>query len=260
MTALPSTTVVRVAALADGTHARHGFFTRNASVGETHGEANCAYRTPEETARVTAARARCTAAVQAQILVTVKQRHTADVVVVDEPWSWDAAPIADALVSRRTAIALGILTADCAPVLLADENAGIVAAAHAGWRGAFDGVIANTVAAMTKLGASPARIVAGIGPCIGPASYEVGPEFRAQFVARDPGFGSYFDDSRAKPHFNLPAFVADRLRAAGVGTVAIQGGDTVAEEALYFSYRRSTLRGEPDYGRQLSAISQVDRA
>ena len=253
--ALSNSTVVRVPALAALARVRHGFFTRNASPDEHHGEANCAYRTPEETATVDAVRGRCRTAVDASVLVTVKQRHTPDVAIVDEPWSWADAPVADALVTRRTGLALGILTADCAPVLLAEEKAGVIGAAHAGWRGAIDGVIARTVKAMRELGADPARIVAAVGPCIGPQSYEVGTDFRDQFVARDADYAKYFDTSRAKPHFDLPAFVADQLRAAGVSDITVQGGDTMADEALFFSFRRMTLRGEPDYGRQLSAIS-----
>jgi YfiH family protein len=258
MTALSNNTIVRVATLAACANVRHGFFTRNARADETHGAANCAYRAPDETVAVTTARGRCAAALDSSTLVTVKQRHTADVVVVDEPWSHDAAPIADGLVTRRRGMALGILTADCAPVLFADTHGGVIGAAHAGWRGAFDGVVANTVAKMIDLGAAPQRIVAAVGPCIGVISYEVGPEFRAQFVAHDARYDEYFDDNYARTHFNLPAFVADRVRAAGVANVTIQGGDTLAEEALFFSFRRATLRGEPDYGRQLSAISLVN--
>jgi YfiH family protein len=142
-------------------------------------------------------------------------------------------------------------------VLLADGTAGVIAAAHAGWRGAFDGVLANTVAAMIKLGAQPAHIVAAVGPCIGQASYEVGPEFVARFVERDQALARYFTAPKANghSHFDLPAFSADALKAAGVGTVVLQGSDTCAAESVFFSYRRATLRGEPDYGRQLSAIS-----
>ncbi len=253
--ALSNATVFRVPALAVLPRVRHGFFTRNAMTDETRGEANCAYHTPEETAAVDAARHRCRTSVEASVLVTVKQKHTPDVVIVDEPWSWADAPIADAMVTRRTNCALGILTADCAPVLFADETASVIGAAHAGWRGAAFGVVGKTVDAMRELGADPARIVAAVGPCIGPASYEVGPDFRDQFLARDPDFATYFDISRAKPHFNLPLFVADMVRASGIANVTVQGSDTMADEAHFFSYRRMTLRGEPDYGRQLSAIS-----
>lgn len=241
--------VKRVGALDALKAVRHGFFTRHAE--------NCAYRTPDEHPAVDAARARCSAALGVDSMITVKQRHTADVVPVDAGWSWNDAPIADAMVTTRRGVALGILTADCAPVLFADETAGVVGAAHAGWRGAVDGVVANTVAAMVAAGAKPERIVAAVGPCIGPASYEVGHDFRDAFIARDAAYAAYFDMSRAKPHFDLPRFVADRARAAGVGTVVVQGADTLADEANFFSFRRATLRNEPDYGRQISAIALV---
>ena len=239
--------VKRVDALDALKTVRHGFFTSHAD--------NCAYRTPEEHATVTTARARCAAQLGVDTMITVKQRHTPDVVGVDAGWPWHEAPVADAMVTTRRGVALGILTADCAPVLLADETAGVIGAAHAGWRGAVDGVVANTVTAMVAAGANPARIVAAVGPCIGPASYEVGSDFREAFLARDPAYAAYFDTSRAKPHFDLPRFVADRVRAAGVGTVVVQGADTLADEANFFSFRRATLRKEPDYGRQISAIA-----
>jgi YfiH family protein len=257
VTAAKDHSAIRVPALSALPSVRHAFFTRNATAHETHGQANCAYRTAGETADVTATRGRCTHAVDAATLVTVQQRHTPDVVIVEKPWPREAAPVADALVTRLPRVALGILTADCAPVLLADEKAGVIAAAHAGWRGAFDGVIANTVQTMTTLGANAADIVAVVGPCIGAASYEVGEEFRDRFVRKDESFARYFARPRAKYHFDLPAFVRDRLAAAGAGSVHVQGGDTLADEALFFSYRRATLRAEPDYGRQLAAIALV---
>jgi hypothetical protein len=148
------------------------------------------------------------------------------------------------------------LAADCAPVLLADAEAGVVAAAHAGWRGALGGIVAATVSRMEGLGASRKRITAAVGPCIGPASYEVGLEFRAAFVKADPAFGRFFatgasDDKRM---FDLPAFVLDRLAAAGVTRAEWLGRDTCAEADLFFSNRRALKRGEPDYGRLVSAI------
>ncbi len=246
---------VRVPALSALSTVRHGFFTRNTRTDETHGDANCAYRTADETAVVTATRARHTQAVGAAALVTVQQRHTPHVVTVEKPWPREEAPVADALVTRLPHVALGILTADCAPILLADDKAGVIAAAHAGWRGAFDGVIAHTVQAMESLGARSTSIVAVVGPCIGPPSYEVGDEFRDRFMQHDSSFARYFTRPGVKYHFDLPAFARDRLLMAGVGNVHVQGSDTLADEALFFSYRRATLRGEPDYGRQLSAIA-----
>ena len=240
------------------TNVRHGFFTRNGP-GETFGNRNCAYRTNDHETEVDRNRSVCAESVGATLahLITVKQRHTADVMIVDAPMHWREAPIADAIVTTTPGLGLGILTADCAPVLLADKSGKVIAAAHAGWRGAFDGVLENTVAKMESLGAQRANIVASVGPCIGQASYEVGPEFIERFVAKDACFARYFTNRQSNGHgyFDLAAFAADRLRAAHVGDVTITGQDTCAEEATFFSYRRSVLRKEPDYGRQLSAIA-----
>ena len=254
----PAPDFVRVDALAALTGIAHGFFTRTGGVSSgLYASNNCAFGSDDD--RDAVARNRNAAAdhLGAMALVTVKQRHTADVVHVTSPWTWHEAPVADALVTTQPGIAIGILTADCEPVLLADESAGMIGAAHAGWRGAFDGVLENTVREMTKLGAARARIVAVVGPCIGQASYEVGPEFVARFVARDGNFGRYFTPVKANghAHFDLAAFAADRLKDAGVGRVAVQGSDTCTAESVFFSYRRSVLRREPDYGRQLSAIA-----
>lgn len=258
--AAAKTDIVQIDALAQLPGVRHGFFTRNggASAG-LYGSNNCAFGSDDDRASVAANRDACAARLGATALVTVKQKHTPDVVTVDTPWTWNDAPVADALVTKTRGIAIGILTADCTPVLFADEKAGVVAAAHAGWRGAFDGVLANTVTAMAKLGAAPANIIAAVGPCIGPASYEVGPEFVERLAQRNPAFAGYFTAPKANGHsyFDLPAFVADRLRDAGVGTVVVEGSDTCAFDQTFFSYRRSVLRKEPDYGRQLSAISLV---
>jgi YfiH family protein len=161
------------------------------------------------------------------------------------------------LVSRRPGIALGVLTADCAPVLLADAGAGVVAAAHAGWRGALDGVLEATVAAMEKLGARRARIRAAIGPCIGRQSYEVGPEFPAPFLGQTPANDRFFWPAERRGHFlfDLAGYVADRLERLGLAAVSTSGRDTCAEEADFFSYRRACRRGESDYGRLLSVIA-----
>jgi polyphenol oxidase len=252
--------VVRVDALTALAGVRHGFFTRNGGASSgLYGSNNCAFGSDDSREVVAVNRSACAQRLDASALVTVKQRHTSDVIIARTPWTWDDAPEADALVTARRGMALGILTADCVPVLLADPVAPVIGAAHAGWRGAFDGILANTVLAMTKLGAERARIVAVVGPCIGQASYEVGPEFIARFIARDAKFARYFTPAKANghAHFDIASFAADLLRAADVGTVVVQGSDTCAEESMFFSYRRSVLRGEPDYGRQLSAIALV---
>jgi YfiH family protein len=192
-------------------------------------------------------------------LVSVYQVHSPRVETVAEPWSDDARPRADAMVSDRPGLLLGILTADCAPVLFADEAAGVIGAAHAGWRGAFAGITDSTIAAMERLGASRERICAAVGPCIGPASYEVDDGFRARFLDADPANARFFTDGPAgKPHFDLPRYVVHRLLAGGIGEVEALHLDTYADADRFFSYRRATHRGEADYGRQLSAIALPD--
>jgi YfiH family protein len=236
---------------------RHGFFgRRGGESGGIYSGNNCGFGSADDPVRVALNRKACAAALGLSQLVTVHQRHTPTVVIVDRPWEHTAAPIADALVTRLPGIGLGILTADCAPVLFADARAGVVGAAHAGWRGAFDGVLQATVDAMVQQGATREHITAVVGPCIGAASYEVGPEFVARFVECAPAFARYFSDTKANGHaqFNLPAFAVDRLKDTGIGAVADVAHDTCAEADAFFSYRRATLRGEPDYGRQLSVI------
>jgi YfiH family protein len=189
-------------------------------------------------------------------LVGVYQVHSPDCVTVTEPWPDTARPRADALVTDRPGVLLAILTADCAPVLLADEAAGVVGAAHAGWRGAFDGVVARTVEAMESLGARRGAIAAAIGPCIGQASYEVDSAFRERFVERAEENQGYFLPGRPGHfQFDLEAFVAGRLDAAGIAQVERLGLDTYADASRFYSFRRATHRGEPDYGRQISLIA-----
>lgn len=186
-------------------------------------------------------------------LVTCYQVHSPEAVIVSEAWSHDQRPRADALVTDRPGLVLGIVTADCAPVLLADRETGVVAAAHAGWRGAHGGVIEASVAAMEQLGARPARIAAAIGPCIAQESYEVDARFRDNFTAADDRF---FAPGRADHwQFDLEAYVAARLQAAGVGQVEPLGLDTYGEESRFYSFRRATHRDEPTYGRQFSLIA-----
>ena len=188
-------------------------------------------------------------------LVTVHQVHSAEAVIVTEPFPDDARPPVDAIVTDRPGLLLGILTADCAPVLLADVQAGVVGAAHAGWKGALHGVTDATIAAMEKLGAARDRIVAAIGPCIARASYEVDDAFARRFEEADPANERFFFAGRAgHQQFDLEAYVAARLATAGIGRVEALGLDTYADEKAFFSFRRATHRGEPDYGREISLI------
>jgi len=189
-------------------------------------------------------------------LVTVYQVHSPDCVTPGaDPWPEDDRPHADALVTDRPGVVLGILTADCAPVLLADREAGVVGAAHAGWKGAIGGVTDRTVAAMVALGARPDRIVAAVGPCIARISYEVDEGFLARFVEDDAANEAFFSAGRpGHHHFDLEAYVAARLRGAGLERVEALGLDTYAQPQSFYSYRRATHRGEPAYGRQISLI------
>lgn len=186
-------------------------------------------------------------------LVTVHQVHSATVVEAGD-WSEMDRPQADALVTDRPDILLGILTADCAPILLADAEAGVIGAAHAGWRGAVAGVAEATVAAMEEIGARRERIAAAVGPCIGVVHYEVDDDFRERFLAEDPANDRFFADGRPKPHFDLEALVVATLAKAGVRRVDALGLDTYAEPDRFYSYRRATHRGQPTYGRQVSLI------
>ncbi|MDG2534589.1 peptidoglycan editing factor PgeF [Sphingomonas sp. HITSZ_GF] len=189
-------------------------------------------------------------------LVTLYQVHSPDCVAVIEPFEEQLRPRADALVTDRPGLVLGILTADCAPVLFADKEAGIVGAAHAGWKGAIGGVTDSTIAAMEALGAQRARIVAAVGPCIARASYEVDVVFLARFADADPDNERFFTEGRREDHwqFDLEAYVASRLAAADIRTVEMLGQDTYAREDHFYSFRRATHRSEPDYGRQISLI------
>ncbi|MGK6320775.1 peptidoglycan editing factor PgeF [Sphingomonas sp. DT-204] len=188
-------------------------------------------------------------------LVTVHQVHSPDAVAIAAPFPDDARPRADAMVTDRPGLLLGILTADCAPVLFADAEAGVIGAAHAGWKGAIGGVTDATVAAMERLGARRERIAAAVGPCIAQASYEVDLAFRDRFAADDPANERFFVDGRpGHARFDLEGYVAHRLAAAGIRRVELMGLDTYADPARFFSYRRATHRGEPDYGRQISLI------
>lgn len=188
-------------------------------------------------------------------LATVYQVHSGEAVYADAPWPTGERPRADALVTDKPGLLLGILTADCAPVLLADVQAGVVGAAHAGWRGALAGVTDAAIEAMERIGARRERIAAAVGPCVAQPSYEVDEGFRSRFIEADPDNSRFFAEGGAgKPHFDLAAYVAARLRSAGVAEVEPLGLDTYADAERFYSYRRATHRGEPDYGRQISVI------
>jgi YfiH family protein len=189
-------------------------------------------------------------------LATVHQVHSNAVVPVEHPWPQDGRPHADGMVTNRPGLLLGILTADCAPVLFADSEAGVVGAAHAGWRGALSGVTDATIAAMEALGASRERIAAAVGPCIGRVSYEVDDAFRERFLVDDGSNERFFAAGPAgKPHFDLEGYAVARLEAAGLSKVEALQLDTYADAGRFYSYRRATHRGEADYGRQIALIA-----
>ncbi len=251
--------MIQVDSLAGLPGVRHGFFTRVGGVSDgIYAAKNCGFGSGDNPDNVARNRARCIAEMAngGAALVTAYQFHSAETIVVETPWQPGDWPKADGMVTDRPNIALGILTADCAPVLFGDPEAGVIGAAHAGWKGALGGILEATVEAMVSIGAAPARILAAIGPCIAQNSYEVGPEFRDRFVADDAANDGYFRPGTRPdhPHFDLKGYAAARLERIGLAGVEVDGHDTVAEEELFFSYRRATLRGETDYGRGLSAI------
>ena len=235
---------------------QHGFFTRKggASSGIFAG-LNCGPGSSDQAEAVRTNRARAAAALDLPLssLMGVKQVHSARVATVEA--LSDEAIEADAIVTATPGIAISVLTADCQPVLFYDPVAGVIGAAHAGWRGALDGVLENTLDAMEALGADRAATTAVIGPCISVHAYEVGEEFMEQFIIEDPAYGRFFSGGpNGKPHFDLPSFSLSRLRAAGIGQAEWVRRCTYGEPELFYSYRRTTHAGEADYGRQISAI------
>ena len=251
--------VIRSALLDAVPGVRHAFFTRKGGVSAGIYESlNVGRGSKDEAADVAENRARAAAWFGAEpaALNTCFQIHSTIAIKADGFWG-DVRPEGDAVVSKTPGVVCGALSADCATILFADPQARIVAAAHAGWRGALDGVVQGTVDCMSELGADPARMVAVVGPCIGPQSYEVGEEFEARFHADAPGSEPFFKPGRTadKRMFDLPGFVLWRIQAAGVGQSEWIGRDTCAEEDWFFSNRRAVLRGEGDYGRLLSAIA-----
>ena len=245
---------------ADSLRVPHGFFSRQGGVsGGPYASLNCSLSGGDARDAVLENRARAARAIGAKPdrLVGLMQVHGADVVEVTAPWPPGNGPRADAMVTVRPDIALGIITADCAPVLLVDTEAGVAGAAHAGWRGAAAGVIEATVAAMIELGATPASIVAAIGPCIGQNSYEVGPDLRNAVLAQDPEHARFFAAGHREAHwqFDLAGYCAARLAATGIRSVSVLDLDTAADEAMFFSYRRRTLGGGGPIGHQISVIT-----
>ena len=235
----------------------HGFFTRQGGVSRgIYQGLNVGLGSGDERGDVLENRARVAAQLgDSPFLATPRQTHSPDVAVVDAPWAPGEQPAADAVVTNRPGIAAGVLTADCGPVLFAEAQSGVVGAAHAGWKGATGGVLENTIAAMERLGADRSRIVATLGPTISQAKYEVGPEFVERLIALDPDNAVWLAASPRPAHamFDLPAYILARLERAGVAA-AWTGECTYADADRFFSFRRTTHRGEPDYGRQISAI------
>ncbi len=235
----------------------HGFFGRRGGVSSGDlASLNCGLGSGDDPALIAENRHRAAEAVlPGAALAGLYQVHGNRCVIVDDSTDLAARPEADALATRTPGILLGILTADCVPVLFADTEAGVIGAAHAGWKGAIAGVSDATLAAMEGLGASRANITVAIGPCIGRASYEVDEGFVQRFLADDPANERFFAGGKpGHAMFDIAAYVAVRLAAAGVSRIAIGGQDTYAEEADYFSYRRACHRGENSYGRQMSLI------
>lgn len=238
---------------------RHGFFTREGGVSSgIYASLNCGLGSTDDPALVLENRARVANHLGGKFdgVVTLYQEHGTTSREVAGPVPREGLPRADAVVSAMPGLVIGVLTADCAPVLLADPEAAVVAAAHAGWRGALNGIVESAVVEMERLGARRDRIRGAVGPCINQVSYEVGPEFEATFLSSDPAFSRYFDRKtpEGRPHFDLPGFVAGRLGAARIASVESVTQCTCENESLFFSFRRKTLRLEPEYGRQISAI------
>ena len=236
----------------------HGFFGRQGGVSTgIFASLNCGPGSGDDRADVVENRKRVCEALGAPSLISLYQIHSSRAVAVTKAWEIGEGPQADAMATNVPGIALGILTADCAPVLLADAQAKVIGAAHAGWKGALGSVIESVLMEMEKLGADRARIAAAVGPCIGQTNYEVGEEFRGAFTQCDSANARFFVPSNRVGHlrFALETYVVHRLHEAGVENAEALTADTYAREADFFSYRRATHRGEKDYGRQISAIA-----
>jgi len=253
---------IRSARLASLPGISHAFFTRLGGVSSgLYASLNGGQGSSDARAAILDNRARMAAilGVEPGRLLSVHQIHSPDVVIVEEPWTAETRPKADGMVTRVQGLAIGVASADCGPVLFADAEARVVGACHAGWKGALTGVLEATVAAMEGLGARRDRIAACLGMTIGRQNYEVGPEFKARFVEADAANEAFFAPSRREDHamFDLPGYITARLGRLGLGAVEDLALCTYADERRFFSYRRTTHRGEPDYGRHLSAIALI---
>ena len=252
--------MLRSDALADRNCIQHGFFTRVGGVSAgLYDSLNCGYGSSDAPENVTENRVRAKFVLGHRTgdLLTCNQIHSAEVISVDTPWKQDSAPEVDGMVTTRSGIVLGILTADCAPILFADPENRVIAAAHAGWKGALRGITDRTIAMMLSSGAEREKIIAAVGPAISQDSYEVDAPFRARFAAADPATKTFFIRGKkgGKFQFDLTAYIAARLEQAKITQISTSGRDTYSEEACFFSYRRSVHKGEPDYGRALSMIA-----
>jgi YfiH family protein len=242
---------------------RHGFFTREGGVSDgIYASLNGGNGSDDAPANVAENRARMATALEVRPdrFVTAYQIHSPDVVTIDEPWPPNERPRVDAIVTRAPGLAIGVTTADCGPVLLADDRARVIGVAHAGWRGAVTGVLEATIAAMETCGADRRNITAALGPMIRQPNYEVGPELVARFTAADAANQRFFKPSARAQHalFDLPGYIAARLARAGIDRIEDLGECTYGDAARFFSYRRATHRGETDYGRHVNAIALSD--
>lgn len=237
---------------------RHGFFTRQGGVsGGIYSALNCGLGSSDDSANVSENRRRVAEHLDANHsgVITLYQIHGATALTVERPVSRDALPKADAIVTATPGLAIGVLTADCTPILFSDFDGRIVAAAHAGWRGAIAGILESTIAEMERLGAQRSRIRAAVGPSINQPAYEVGPDFEAEVSGLDKSSSRFFSrDFGPRPHFDLPGYVIERLARAGITDIEAQTSCTYQSESQFFSYRRSQQRKNGDYGRQISAI------
>ena len=238
---------------------RHGFFTRQGGVSTGfYASLNGGLGSQDDKANVAENRSRMAAAlgVDARSLLSAHQTHSTDVAIVESPWTVATRPRADAIVTRVANLAIGVTSADCGPVLLADPHARVIGAVHAGWRGALAGVVEASVKAMERLGAERNRICAALGPMIRQGNYEVGPDFIKKFAAMDRNSGAFFVPAPREQHamFDLAGYIAARLRRSGIGQVDDLRSCTYADPGRFFSFRRSTHRAEADYGRHVNAI------